>query len=153
MRNDTPAVSAIRPGTEADIPALHNLIQELAVYERAEDLVSVTQAQRLQHFREGQFQFLVAEHDARIVGIALYFFRYSTWRGRLLYLEDLIVTETERGQHLGKALFDATLQAARDHGAVGMVWQVLDWNTPALNFYERYGTEFSREWVDCMLKV
>ena len=142
----------IRQGTATDVPALHRLIHELAVYERAADLVAVTEEQRLAHFFDGQFQFLVAEREETILGIALFFYRYSTWRGPLLYLEDLIVTETARGHAIGKALFEATIEAARSHGAVGMVWQVLEWNEPAIRFYERYGAEFSREWVECMLR-
>jgi GNAT superfamily N-acetyltransferase len=135
------------------VPALHRLIQELAVYERAGELVTVSAEARQQHFDNGQFEFLVAERDGAVLGISLFFFRYSTWRGRLLYLEDLIVTETARGQAIGKALFEATIEAARTHGAVGMVWQVLEWNEPSIKFYKKYGAEFSTEWIECKLKV
>jgi len=86
-----------------------------------------------------------------IVGISLWYIRYSTWKGRRLYLEDLIVTESYRGKGIGKLLFDATVEEARKMQYGGMMWQVLDWNEAAISFYKKYGTSFDGEWVNCSL--
>jgi GNAT superfamily N-acetyltransferase len=88
-----------------------------------------------------------------IVGIALYYFRYSTWKGRRMYLEDLIVTEAYRGQGLGKRLFEVMIEEAKATHCKGMVWQVLDWNEPAIEFYKRYGADFGAGWLNCSLKL
>ena len=83
--------------------------------------------------------------------MALYYIRYSTWKGRRIYLEDIIVTEEMRGKGYGKILFEKVLQTAKDRNYAGMVWQVLDWNTPAIDFYKKYDAEFDGGWLNGML--
>lgn len=140
----------IRKAVKADCPRILELIKELAEYENAPDEVTVT----LEEMEECGFGknpvwgSLVAEVDEKIVGIALYYDRYSTWKGRRLYLEDLIVTEKMRGSGIGKLLLDELIDFAKENKYNGMVWQVLDWNEPAINFYKKYNAEFDSEWVN-----
>jgi GNAT superfamily N-acetyltransferase len=82
----------------------------------------------------------------------VYYYRYSTWKGKRLYLEDIIVTEAERGKGIGKALFNRTLEHTLESGCTGMMWQVLDWNEPAINFYKKYGAKFDASWVNCTIE-
>ncbi len=153
-----PSISAarIRPGTPADLPAALALIQELAVYERAPDAV-VTTVETMTRDGFGPnriFEFLVAETPVGgIVGLALYFPAYSTWKGRMLYLEDLIVTEAARGEGLGLRLFEAVVAEARRQNAKRVRWQVLDWNAPAIRFYERLGASLDPEWLNATLII
>jgi GNAT superfamily N-acetyltransferase len=144
----------IRKAVASDCARMMELIRELATFERAPDEVTVT----LDHFIKTGFgenpvwKALVAvTRDEKIVGISLYYMRYSTWKGLRLYLEDLIVTSEFRGKGIGKLLFDATVQEANDLGVSGMMWQVLDWNEPAINFYKKYGVDVSSEWLNCSL--
>jgi len=146
----------LRKGRVEDLPQVLDLIKELALYEKAPHEVENTVEQmRIDGFGENPiFYFFVAEAaNGSIVGISLYYFRYSTWKGRRLYLEDLIVTESHRGAGLGKLLFEATIEEAKATHCNGMVWQVLDWNEPAIQFYQRYGTTFDNSWINCSLKV
>ncbi len=131
------------------------LIQELADYEKAPDEVENTvELMEEEGFGEHPiFGFLVAVRGEEIIGTAIYYTKYSTWKGKKFYLEDLVVTESERGTGVGKALFEECLRLTKEGGFYSMMWQVLDWNEPAIKFYERYGSEFSREWIDCQLKV
>lgn len=151
-----PTQYSIRKGKREDIPQVLGLIQELALYEKALHEVENTVEQMLiDGFGEKPiFDLFVAEAGTgKIVGTALYYFRYSTWKGRRLYLEDLIVTENHRGHGLGKLLFDAIIEEAKATQSNGVVWQVLDWNEPAINFYKKYETNFDSEWLNCSLKV
>jgi len=140
----------IRTAVALDCPALLELIHELALYEKAPEEVTVT----LQEFLDAGFgdqpvwKAFVAETDDRIVGFALYYIRYSTWKGCRLYLEDFIVTEDYRGKGIGKILFERVMQEARDKGYNGMSWQVLDWNAPALNFYNKYNAKLEAGWLN-----
>lgn len=140
----------IRAAVQADCPQMLELIRELAIYEKAPDELTVSLAE----FEEAGFGehpiwgAFVAEIDAEIIGISLYYVRYSTWKGRRLYLEDLIVTEKMRGLGVGKQLFERTLQYGQQSGYHGMVWQVLDWNASAIQFYERYKANFDSEWIN-----
>jgi GNAT superfamily N-acetyltransferase len=143
----------IRKAIATDCPRLLELITELAVYEKAPNAVTVS----INHFIESGFGpkpvwwALVIEVDGFVQGFALWYVRYSTWKGQRLYLEDILVTEAERGKGLGKRLFDAVVAEAKLLGYSGMVWQVLDWNTPAINFYKKYQTNFDAEWVNCSI--
>jgi GNAT superfamily N-acetyltransferase len=145
----------IRRATIKDCPNMLGLINELAVYEKAPNEVTVT----LSHFEQSGFGnnrvwwAFVAEKDNVIVGFALYYIRYSTWKGQCLYLEDFIVTENMRGQGIGKLLFDRVVQETKDKGFSRMVWQVLDWNEPAINFYKKYKANLDPEWINGILDV
>ncbi|RSK30271.1 GNAT family N-acetyltransferase [Hymenobacter metallilatus] len=139
----------IRRGREADLPQVLSLIQELAEYEKAPQEVTNTLAdmQRDGFGPEPIFGFFVAEDTtSHIVGIALYYTAYSTWKGRMLYLEDLVVTEALRGTGLGKRLFDTVVAEARHTGAKRLKWQVLEWNEPAIGFYKKLGAHLDPEW-------
>jgi len=120
------------------------------VYEKAENEVEVTLAEleRDGFGPEKVFDFFVSELDGEVVGIALYYVKYSTWKGRCIYLEDLVVKESHRGKGLGAALFRAVALEAKQMHARRMEWQVLDWNEPALRFYQGYGAYLDDEWVN-----
>ena len=143
----------IRPGTAADLPQVLTLIQELAAFEREPDAVETTlESMQQDGFGERPvFEFFVAEDDQKIVGLALYFYSYSTWKGKCIYLEDLIVTEAYRGRGLGRRLLDRVVTKAKEENAKRVVWQVLDWNTPAIAFYESLGAARLPEWITCRL--
>jgi GNAT superfamily N-acetyltransferase len=144
----------IRKGGRSDLPALLTLIKELAVYENAgqEVTIDLTTLEQDGFDREHPFfEFLVAEKKGVIVGAALYFYTYSTWKGRVLYLEDLIVAEAFRRLGIGKQLFDALVGEAKRIDAKRLCWQVLDWNTPAIEFYKKIHTNFDGEWINCKL--
>jgi GNAT superfamily N-acetyltransferase len=140
----------LRIAEQGDCPRLLELIQELADYERAPDEVTVT----LDEFVDAGFgaesvwKAFVVETEGIIVGFALYYTRYSTWKGRRLYLEDFIVTEEYRGRGIGKLLFERVMQEAKEKNFNGMVWQVLDWNQPALNFYNKYSAHVEAGWLN-----
>lgn len=140
----------IRRGVEADLPRILELIKELALYEKApEKVINTVELMRKDGFGEHPvYWFFVAEHDGEIIGMALWYIRYSTWRGQRLYLEDLIVTESARGLGAGKLLFEACIHEGKTKGYSGMMWQVLDWNTPAIDFYKRYGADMDGEWLN-----
>jgi len=140
-----------RQGTIEDIPAIFELVKELAIYERALNQVTNNVEKMTRDYNEKLFDFFVAEVDSKIIGLSLYYYRYSTWKGKRLYMEDIIVTEDMRGNGIGKILFDATVAAAKQTGCTGMLWQVLDWNTSAVGFYRKYGTNFDNEWINCSL--
>jgi GNAT superfamily N-acetyltransferase len=141
----------IRQGEKKDLSATLDLIKELALYEKALDQVTNT-IEMMEEDGFGShpiFGFFVAEQSDKIVGLSLYYYRYSTWKGKRLYLEDIIVTESLRGKGLGKLLLEKTIQKAKDEKCTGMMWQVLDWNEPAINFYKKYDVKFDSEWVNC----
>ena len=145
----------IRRGKKEDLARVLELIKELAEFERAPHEVTNT-VERLEEDGYGPypvFGFFVAESDDTIIGLSLYYWRYSTWKGKRLYLEDIIVTEKERGKGAGKLLFDRTMKKALEENCTGMMWQVLDWNKPAINFYKKYGSKLDNEWVNCNLEA
>ena len=143
----------VRKGTPADVPAVLCLIRELASYEKAPLEVTNTEEDMLRDgFGEHPvYRMLVAELNGNVVGMAIYFIKYSTWKGKGVYLDDIVVTEPMRGQGIGAMLFKAVMQDARDMDAKQMHWQVLDWNEPAIRFYQRYGCDFDSEWINCKL--
>ncbi len=145
----------IRIGEKKDLPRVLELIKELATYEKAPHQVINTVALMEQDGFGANpiYGLFVAENENGIVGISLYYWRYSTWKGKRLYLEDIIVTEKERGSGIGKLLFDRTMQKALDENCSGMMWQVLEWNEPAINFYKKYGAKLDDEWTNCTLEV
>ena len=144
----------IRPGKKSDIPQVFQLIIELAEYEKALDKVSNT-VEKLEEDGFGPnpvYELFVAEIENNIVGIALTYYRFSTWRGKVMYLEDLIVKEHMRRKGIGKKLFDMVLDHAKVTSCVGLSLQVLDWNELGINFYKKYNMEFDDEWINCYLE-
>jgi len=143
----------IRKAKIEDCSRMLELVNELALYERAPHEVTVSP----EHFAESGFGSkpvwwaFVAEEDGIINGFALYYIRYSTWKGQKMYLEDIIVTEAARGRGLGKLLMDALIAEAKEKNFQGITWQVLNWNEPALNFYRKYNVRFDDEWVNGIL--
>jgi len=145
----------IREGKKHDVSHVLDLIRELAVYEKAPQEVSNT-VERMQEDGFGNqpiFGFIVAELEGKIIGVSIHYFRYSTWKGRRLYLEDLIVTQSARGSGVGGKLFEATLEFAKENKCSGVSWQVLDWNEPAINFYKKYNAKFDGEWLNGSIKI
>ena len=145
--------ATIRPGTQDDLPQVLDLIQELAEFEREPEAVKTTvESMTSDGFGDRPiFEFFVAEDQDRVVGLALYFYSYSTWKGKCLYLEDLIVTQSYRGQGLGRRLLDRIVAKAKEENAKRVVWQVLDWNTPAIDFYKSLDAALLSEWITCRL--
>ena len=145
----------VRRAKKEDCPRLLELVHELAVYEKAPDEVTVS----LAHFEESGFGqnpvwwAFCAEVDGVVVGFALWYIRYSTWKGQTMYLEDIVVTESMRGKGIGKLLFDRLIEEAKEKGFRRMSWQVLEWNEPGLNFYRKYKANFDGEWVNGMLEI
>lgn len=140
----------IRLARPEDCAAMMELIRELAIYEKAEHEVGVS----MEAFRDAGFgsqpiwTAFVAESEGQIIGLSLFYPRYSTWKGRKLYLEDIVVKESLRGQKIGQQLFDQTLAYAKENQYHSLYWQVLDWNEPAINFYKKYGATFDAEWLN-----
>jgi GNAT superfamily N-acetyltransferase len=145
----------IRKAIKEDCPRLLELIQELAIFEKAPEQVTVT----LEHFVESGFGkqpvwwAFVAEENGLVQGFALYYIRYSTWKGQRMYLEDILVTESMRGKGVGKHLFDRLIEEAKEKKFSGIVWQVLEWNEPAIKFYKKYNADFDPEWINCSIPV
>lgn len=143
----------IRRAVRSDCPRLLVLIKELALYEKAPDEVTVS----LSHFEESGFGDnpvwwgFVAEVDGLVRGFALYYIRYSTWKGQRLYLEDFYVEPAMRGNGIGALLFERLIREGEERKLNGMVWQVLEWNEPALHFYRKYNADFDHEWVNCSI--
>ncbi len=141
----------IRQATASDVKHIFRLICELAKYEKAPEEVVTTEAILL---RDGfgdlpLFHCFVAEKgDGEIAGMALYYIKYSTWKGPCVFLEDIVVSQTERRSGIGKMLFDTVVKEAGNRGALRMEWQVLDWNEPAIRFYEKYQPEILKEWLN-----
>ena len=145
----------IRQGKKEDLSRVLELIKELAVFARAPHEVTNTLSQ-LEKDGFGPhpvYGFFVAESAGAIIGLSLYYWRYSTWKGKRLYLEDIIVTASHRGRGAGKLLFDKTMEKSLEEKCTGMMWQVLDWNEPAINFYKKYGAKLDSEWVNCNLEA
>lgn len=146
----------IRPAVKEDCARMLELIKELAVYEKAPDEVTVD----FNHFVESGFGeqpvwwAYVAEVDGKVQGFALYYIRYSTWKGQRMYLEDILVTEELRGKGLGKLLLEKLIEVAKEKKYSGIVWQVLEWNEPAINFYKKFdGIKFDAEWTNCSIDL
>lgn len=138
----------VRKAVATDCPQILELIKELALYEKASEEVTVS----LEEMIDAGFgsspvwEAFVVFYQEQIIGISLFYIRYSTWKGRRLYLEDIIVTESFRGKGVGKLLMDRTIAYAKEREYHGVCWQVLDWNTPAIHFYEKYNARFDKGW-------
>jgi GNAT superfamily N-acetyltransferase len=143
----------IRRGKKEDLPQVLGLVKELAIYEKAPNEVEVT-VEQMEEWGFGadkQFDLFVAENNGKIIGIAIYYYKYSTWKGKCLFLEDIIVTENERKNGYGKQLFEAVVHVAKKEKVKRMEWQVLEWNEPAIKFYKKTNTVFDSEWINCKL--
>lgn len=139
----------IRAAKVGDESAIHELIVELAVYERAPDEVTNTVEQlRIDLFEDRICDAIVVEEDSKVVGFALFYTSYSTWKGRCLYLEDFYVREENRRNGIGSQLFQKVVEIAKIRGVKRMDWQVLEWNEPGLNFYKKENAILDPEWVN-----
>jgi len=145
----------IRRAEKKDCSRLLELVRELADYEKSPHEVTVT----LNHFEQSGFGenrvwwAFVAEVGGRVEGFALYYIRYSTWKGQRMFLEDILVTEKMRGKGLGNLLFDALIEEAKEKEFSGIVWQVLGWNEPAIHFYKKFNADFDKEWINCNIDL
>lgn len=145
---------AIRNATKNDLPAVIDLIKELADFEKAlhEVTISLNELEKDGFGENPLFWIILAEVDSVIVGMSFYYIRYSTWTGRNLYLEDIIVKEDFRGNNIGKMLFEETIKEAKKMKVKQMMWQVLDWNEPAIRFYKKFDAELDPEWINGKLR-
>lgn len=138
----------IRKGTTEDMPAVLELIKELAIFEKEPDAVVVTSEDLIRDgFSENPlFKTFVAEVDNAIIGVALYYYRYSTWKGKTIHLEDLVVKENKRGTGAGFALYREIIKQGKRDNVRRIEWNVLDWNTNAITFYEKSGANVLKDW-------
>lgn len=145
----------IRKAVKEDCSRILELVKQLAAFERAQKEVSVS----LEHFELSGFGYkpiwwaFVIEVDGEVQGFALYYIRFSTWKGQRMYLEDFYVTDDMRRKGLGKLLFEKLIQEAKRRKLNGIQWQVLEWNESAINFYKKYKTAFDSEWINCAMSV
>lgn len=144
----------IRFATQSDMPKVLELIKELAVFEKEPDAVIVTEKDLIEHGfgKNPLFTCFVAEREQEIVAIALIYFRFSTWKGKTVHLEDLIVKQELRGQGLGTLLLDEVIKYGYSQGVQRICWEVLDWNTSAINFYEKQGAKMLKDWYLAQLE-
>ncbi len=136
----------LRPAQDADIPAIHALVYELAVFEKEPDAVFTTPEEYLEDFRNGLFECRVAELEGKVVGMTLFFMSYSSWKGKMLYLDDFVVNEQYRGLGVGQKLYDDFIAEGQRRGCRLVKWQVLDWNEPAVKFYEKNEAIIEKNW-------
>ncbi len=141
----------IRSGTREDLPIILDLVKELAEFEESADQVVIDLSYYEKSFDGGDFEVLVADCAGKVRGVAIYYLTYSTWRGRMLYLEDLIVEQEYRSRSIGKQLLDHFLQRAKELDCTVVKWQVLDWNDEAVSFYEKYGVSIEKNWWNVKL--
>ncbi|HRN93441.1 MAG TPA: GNAT family N-acetyltransferase [Chitinophagales bacterium] len=143
----------IRKANPNDVPAMLQLVKELAEFEREPEAVINTEAMMLEDGfgKNSIYSAFVAELNTKILGIALYYTAYSTWKGKILYLDDIVVTEKQRRSGIGKKLIDAVLREANTLGVNQIRWQVLEWNTPAIAFYKTLGVELDPQWINCRM--
>jgi GNAT superfamily N-acetyltransferase len=137
----------IRKGKESDIPAVFSLIKELAEFEKAPE--AVTNSIERMRKEQNVFKFFVAEIDNKIIGMAIYFFAYFTWVGKSLYLDDIYVKPDYRGQKIGSKLMQKIFEVAKKEDCQRLRWQVLDWNTNAIEIYKKLGANITNEWLNC----
>ena len=138
--------TTVREATIEDLSRVLDLVKELAAFEKAADQVKVGLDDYIKGFQRNDYAVLLAIQDSNIVGMALYYLTWSTWRGRMLYLEDLIVTNEHRRQGIGNLLLESFIQRAHELRCNMVKWQVLDWNAPAIKFYEEKGATIEKDW-------
>ena len=140
----------IRKGQKSDLFDVLELIKELADFENSKDQVTIT-LEELQRDGFGEhpfYWFLVAEKDDEIIGLSFYWIRYSTWKGKFLFLEDFVIKKEYKRQGIGSRLFEETIKVCKRLNLNGMTWQVLDWNIAAIDFYKKYNADISKEWLN-----
>ena len=140
----------IRKGVKNDLPSVLSLIKELADYENSLSEVSIS-LKELEEDGFGNYKwydFLIAEKKNKIIGLSFYWIRYSTWKGKFLFLEDFIIKKEYRRKGIGSRLFEETIRVAKNLNTNGMIWQVLDWNTDAISFYRKYNAEINGSWLN-----
>ncbi len=140
----------IRKGTPTDLPSVLALIKELAAFEKSlhQVTISLDELEKDGFGSHPYYWFLVAEKDNEVIGLSFYFIRYSTWKGRFLFLEDFVVKDSYRHKGIGSLLFEETIKVAQSLKVKGMIWQVLDWNESAIRFYKKYHADISSEWYN-----
>ena len=145
----------LRRAEKTDIPLIFSLVNELALFEKAPHEVTATEADYEENgFKDNPlFDCFLLFEEGKLAGFALWYYRFSTWKGKRFYLEDLFVKEEFRGQGYGTILMEAVIEEAKRTKSSGMMWQVLDWNSPAINFYEKYGVKFDGEWLNVHLDL
>ncbi|MBE97551.1 MAG: GNAT family N-acetyltransferase [Flammeovirgaceae bacterium] len=145
----------IRKGVKKDIPQVLDLIKELAEFENAPDQVT-NSIERLENDGFGNqpvYDLFVAESENKIIGMAITYFRYSTWKGKNLYIEDLVINEKFRREGIGLKIFEEVKKFAKNTSCVGISLQVLDWNKIGINFYKKLNMKFDKEWINCNLNL
>lgn len=144
-----------RKGQSGDIPKVFDLIKELALFEKAPEQVIVTPEQMLEDGfgNNPAYSLFVAESEGVVIGMAVFYYRYSTWKGKTVYLEDLLVTENFRKQGVGSGLLNMVLEHAKSINCQRVSWQVLDWNESAINFYKKFNATFDSEWLNCFIEL
>jgi len=138
----------IRKAKFEDLREIYQLVKELAIYEKAEDAVTATLEDYENDYQSGLFESLIAVSNGQVIGMMIYYMTYSTWKGKMLYLEDFVVKDTYRNKGIGQQLFDAYMEIASKKGAKLVKWQVLDWNKPAIQFYEKNKAIIEKEWYN-----
>lgn len=141
----------VRKGVITDMAAVHQLVVELAIYENEPDAVTTTPEYYEQSFREGCFEVIVAEYEQEVIGMMLYYMTFSTWKGRMVYLEDFVVQNQFRRYGVGQQLFNAFMAASLEKDAKLVKWQVLDWNKPAIDFYKKNKATIEQNWWNCKI--
>ncbi len=131
---------------ESDLPEIFELVKQLALYEKEPESVTTSIAEYQKCFREGVFEVILAKYNEDTIGMALFYTTFSTWKGRMIYLEDFIVKESYRGQGVGDLIFDHFIDISKAKDAKLVKWQVLDWNTPAIKFYHKKNATIEKEW-------
>jgi len=142
---------SIRKGVKEDLPGVLALVKELAIYEKAPNEVTNT-LEMMEEDGFGKqpvFEFYVAENIGKIIGIALYYYSYSTWKGKCIHLDDIVIKEDQRRKGIGKLLFDKVVEVAKEENVKRLTWVVLEWNKPAIEFYKTYNPVFDSEWINC----
>ena len=141
----------IRKIKASEMQKAYELVRELAIYEKAEESLTIGLEEYNKQFEKQLFDILVAEHNSTIIGMALYYTTFSTWKGKMMYLEDFVVQEDFRKSGVGQLLFDAFLEEAKTQDCKLVKWQVLDWNEPAINFYKKNNATIEDEWLSCKI--
>lgn len=146
---------SIRLANESDVNAIFDLIKELAIFEKAEfELINTPEQLLKDGFKDKpSFICIVAEDNQSIVGMSFLYVRYSTWKGRVLYLEDLIVKDNFRNKGIGTQLMNATIEFAKSNNYKRIQWQVLDWNIDAIRFYKKFNAQFDSEWINVHINL